>query len=90
MDSVKANARIRVQSTGPGYPPGESGSNSVPARAAPLTATPKDAAPQRAEPIAKSTQRSQVFGYSMIAIVAFHDAFQPRPYFADRLMHSLT
>jgi hypothetical protein len=79
MNSVKTYARIRMESTGTRYPSVESWTNLIPARTTPLTGTPKDAAPQRAEPIAESAQRSQVVGYSMIAIKAVHDSRWVRP-----------
>jgi hypothetical protein len=71
------------------YPPFKGWAKTLPTRTAALAATPEHGAPQIAEPVAEEPQRHRVTRHSMIAVVAFHNTFQPLPDGVDPLMHSL-
>jgi len=65
-------------------PPFEGWAKTLPARTAALAATPEHGAPQVAERWRKRPNVTVFPGYSMIAVVAFHNTFQPLPDDVDR------
>ena len=71
------------------YPPFEGRAKTLPTRTASLATTPEHGAPQIAEPLSETAQRDRVTRHSVIAIVAFHNTFQPLSDNADPLVHSL-
>jgi len=76
---VETHVRIRMQDVRARYHRSKVWAKTLPARTAALAATPEHGAPQDCRAVAEEAQRHRVTGYSMIAVVAFHNTFQPLP-----------
>src|SRR4051794_8907548 len=87
MGGVKAHVGIGMQGSGSRDPPFEDRSQMVPSRFPSLAATAQYLPPQPAQTLPESSQHYDVSRHSMIAVIAFHDPFQPLAYDPDRFMH---
>ena len=77
MGNVKSHVGIWVQDSGSRYPPVEGRSQPVPSRPPALAAAAQNGPPKRTQMVPESSQHYDVARYGLIAVVTFHDLFQP-------------